>query len=137
MRWADIQSAVRQHWIAGNFLPTLYAARGGEPTGNQAYAQLWFMPANTAPSTTGPQGRDLAEGFTQVNLMYPTGEGAGDALEMADEIAFHFQAGTRLDYNGQDVIIRGVSIAPPMTEKGWLMLPVTINWSAYMRRSLS
>jgi hypothetical protein len=136
MKWADIQSAIRQRWIDGNFLTTIYSGRGGEPTAGTPYAAFWFMPSVTTPSTTGPSGRDLAEGIVQINLMYPTDEGAGEALEMADSIAAHFQAGTRLEYNGQDVIIRGASISPPMVEGGWMMLPVSVNWSSYVTRSL-
>jgi hypothetical protein len=136
MKWAAINSALRSHWLDGDFLPTIYATTDGIPEGGQPYARFWFMPSTSAPETTGPVGFDLAEGFVQIDLMYPPGEGAGNALEMADAVAAHFQAGVRLEYDEQDVIIRGCSVAPPMNDEGWLMLPVTINWSAYVRRSL-
>ena len=135
MKWAEINSALRSRWIDGEFLPTIYATTEGIPEGGQPYARFWFMPSVTAPETAGMSGYDLAEGFAQIDLMYPVGEGAGDALGMAGQVARHFRAGVRLVYEGQDVIIRGTSVAPPMNDDGWLMVPVTVNWSAFMTRA--
>ena len=135
MKWAAIRSALVKRIQDEDFeLPVLWESKEGRS--GVAHLRFWFMPASTAPSTTGPTGRDLAEGIAQIDVMYPPGDGVGNALEKADEIAAGFKAGLRLEYDGQDVIVRGSEISPAMNEDGWLMVAVSVRWSAYIRRSL-
>lgn len=137
MKYSDVQSALFTHWVNGAFnIETLYPNEDAETTPGKPRAELSLLPVSTSPSTTGPSGRDVHEGILQVMLRYPVNQGNNPALTMADEIAQHYQAGERPAYNGQDVIIRGASISPPMVDGGWLNLAVSVNYTAYFRRSL-
>ena len=59
----------------------------------------------------------------------------GEALEKIDEICADYTSGTRLTYDGQQVVIWGATPTTLSTENGWLRSVLTINFSAYVRRS--
>lgn len=137
MKYAAIYSALVTRYEAGAFgLPTAYPNKQFEPVGQDAYAQILYLPADVTPVSSGPTGLDLHEGIMQITLRYPSDKGQGDLLAKADQIAQHFRAGSeRPVYDGQDVILRGVRCSPPTVIGGWLVAAVSINYSAYVRRA--
>lgn len=138
MIFSDIYSAIIKRYVdAGEFgLDTIYPNKDRRPTGGREHARIWYMPNGVSAPGVGRQGYDEHQGLVQIDLAYPTNEGIGEMMEKADEIARHFQSGVRAEYNGQDVVVRGSEISPPINEDGWIKASVTIDYSAYVRRTL-
>lgn len=137
MKYAAIYSALIQRYESGRFnLPTAYPNKEYEPVGQEPYAEIFYLPADVTPVSSGPTGLDLHEGIMQITLRYPSDKGQGDLLAKADQIARYFRAGSeRPVYDGQDVILRGARCSPPTVIRGWLVAAISINYSAYVRRA--
>ena len=136
MRFADIQSALFASWVAGNYgLTTYYPNRDYNPAAGDDHARLFVLWAGSDAATLGDDGTNEVTGIFPVDLMYRTGRGDGEALEKIDEICADYTSGTRLTYDGQQVVIWGATPTTLSTENGWLRSVLTINFSAYVRRS--
>ena len=136
MRFADIQSALLASWVAGSYgLTTCYPNRDYNPAAGDDHARLFVLWAGSDAATLGDDGTNEVTGIFQVDIMYRTGRGDGEALEKIDEICADYTSGTRLTYDGQQVVIWGATPTTLSTENGWLRSVLTINFSAYVRRS--
>lgn len=134
MRYTDIQSALIQAWTDGNFgLTTYLPDRNAEPTTD--HVRLSFIPVGNTPATMGSNGTNEVVGIFQADIMTRTGRGNGEALATVDAVCAAFPSGRRITYNNQQVIIWGAELNGPRSEGGWLRATVSINFSAYVRRS--
>ena len=81
MRFADIQSALFASWVAGNYgLTTYYPNRDYNPAAVDYHARLFVLWAGSDAATLGDDGTNEVTGIFQVDLMYRTGRGDGEAL---------------------------------------------------------
>jgi len=136
MRFADIQSALFASWVAGSYgLATYYPNRDYNPAAGDDHARLFVLWAGSDAATLGDDGTNEVTGIFQIDIMYRTGRGDGEALEKIDEICADYTSGSRLTYDGQQVVIWGATPTTLSTENGWLRSVLTINFSAYVRRS--
>ena len=136
MRFADIQSALFDSWVAGSYgLTTYYPNRDYNPATGDDHARMIVLWAGSDAATLGDDGTNEVTGIFQIDLMYRTGRGDGEALEKIDEICADYVSGTRLTYDSQQVVICGATPTTLSTDYGWLRSVLTINVSAYVRRS--
>jgi len=136
MRFADIQSALFASWATGAYgLTTYYPNRDYNPATGDDHARLFVLWGGSDAATMGSDGTNEVTGIFQIDIMYRTGRGNGEALETVDAICAAFPSGRRLTYNDQQVIIWGAELNGPKSEGGWLRATVSINFAAYVRRS--
>lgn len=136
MRFADIQSALFASWATGAYgLTTYYPNRDYNPATGDDHARLFVLWGGSDAATMGSDGTNEVTGIFQIDLMFRTGRGDGEALEMIDTICADYISGTRLNYNSQQVVIWGATPTTLATENGWLRSVLTINFSAYVRRA--
>jgi hypothetical protein len=136
MRFADIQSALFASWATGAYgLTTYYPNRDYNPAAGDDHARLFVLWGGSDAATMGSDGTNEVTGIFQIDLMFRTGRGDGEALEMIDTICADYISGTRLNYNSQQVVIWGATPTTLATENGWLRSVLTINFSAYVRRA--
>lgn len=78
--------------------------------------------------TLGSGGEDNHDGFMQILLKYPVGQGDGAILAMADQIRQEFLAGQKCQYGDQVVTIINCGIGLFDTWDSKFVCPITINW---------
>lgn len=133
MKYATIQKAMIQAWKDADFgLTTFYPDRNYNPTTD--HARLFFLPVDNVPATMGADGANDISVIMQADIMYRTGRGNGEALEIVDAVCAAFPSGLRLTADGQQVVCRGAQLSSIITDGGWLKAVVSINASAYVRR---
>lgn len=98
------------------------------------YGTFTHHPNTPTVFTLGDEGDDQHTGFSQLLLRYPINKGTGEMQRMADSITKHFRAGQRKFFEGQEVVIVGSGAGRIDTLEGQLVLPITINWYALVRR---
>ncbi len=100
--------------------------------GATAYLAVTLFPAPTTVATITTHDRH--DGIMQVSVFWPRGEGIIGPMELAGRVIARFPRGTRLDRNDQSVRIdRTPWTSPPLQEAGWVQIPVTIPWTAFVR----
>lgn len=135
MKFGDINAAlVELYQSAQTGLRTYWPSVNYDPPANQPHARAFFLTNQPIPSSVGTGGLDANTGILQINLMYPDGEGIGNAVAMADTISQTFVGGTITTHNAQQVHILSCGIRQPDNADGWLRLIVSINWVAYVAR---
>ena len=135
MIYSSIQRAFIDAWQAADFgIQTFYPDREYAPTGN--HARMFFIPADNTVSTLGGTGTNEITGLFQIDVMYKTGRGNGEILTKCDEITSAFVSGQRINYSSQQVTIWGSQMRQPQDENGWLKAIITIEFSAFARRTL-
>lgn len=135
MSLATIRSALNESWLEGAFgLPTAYENVPFEPTPGTPYASLYVVPSKPDVATMGQGGLDEHDGFMQVDLYYPTGQGDMPAVTKADEIYSYYFAGRTLAYQGQRVRVQITERSQGRVENGWYRLTMTIYYRAYIAR---
>lgn len=111
-------------------LAIAYPGTAYEPTG-AAYLRPWFMPATTNPFDLSDTNE--YRGVFQVSVFAPEGGGVVSAMETASALAAHYQRGTTLEHEGLSFrIIAPPSIGPAIQEPGWLSLPVSVSYRAFL-----
>lgn len=129
MSLAKAQSAIITRYDAADFgLTTFYPGVNYDPAARTAHCRIWFIPVGNDAGSLGRGGIDRISGIAQFDLMYPDGNGVGEALEMADNIAARFLRGYSQDYSGTDVVFTGGTVLSPRNENGWLRVPVSVGW---------
>lgn len=109
----------------------------GEPNKSSPdalYGTFTHHPNTPTVFTLGDEGDDEATGFSQLLLRYPINKGSGDIQRMGDLITKHFKAGQRKFFEGQEVVIVSSGSGRLDILEGQLVLPITINWYALVRR---
>lgn len=133
MKYATVQKALIQAWIDADFgLTTFYPDRNYDPT--TEHARLFFLPVDNVPATMGADGTNDISVIMQADIMYSTGRGNGELLEMVDTVCAAFTSGTRFTADNQQVVCWGAQLSSIVTDGGWLKAVVSINASAYVRR---
>lgn len=114
-------------------LPTAYENMTFDrPDG--AWAQVFFLPNQPVVETLGSAGSDFLDGLLQVDLNYPTGQGDSAARAAYESIRDAFPAGSRLSYNGQEVVIRNCGRSSGRVVDGCFRINITIVWYALIPR---
>ena len=129
---SEIADALLTH-IKGAGLSIPIAFPGAEfpqPTG--AYVQVSLFPSPTAAATL--TSHDVQSGVMQASVFWPRGEGLISPMAVADAICARFARNTEI--KGTAVVIhinRPPYTASILQEAGWMQLPVTIPWTAWVR----
>ena len=118
----DADLGVPVAWPGADFTP---------PDGPYLAVSLFPAPVTTATIAT----HDRRDGIMQVSVFWPRGAGIIGPMELAGRVADRFPRTTRLIAGaGQEVRIdRTPSQAAPVQEPGWVQIPVTINWTSFVR----
>jgi hypothetical protein len=105
------------------------------PVQGTAYQRAFIV---TAPpqniEMTGKIHRE--QGYLQVSLLYPLGEGPAAAATRAELIRATFYNGATFTNGGVSVIVDGTpEIGPAFNDDGRYILPVRIRFYSYLQRS--
>lgn len=125
----DIQSALdnRLNSYTGDY-EVAWPNTSFEPEADQTFLSPSFLPADTLQASLGSAGKDNTQGVYQIDVVYPAGTGR---TTIPDELADHFKRGTVLSYNGVNVRVRSVSIAPALTEGAFHFVPISVDFYTY------
>lgn len=138
MSLADARNALAQGFTDGNFFPPADVAwenvTFAPRTGDKPWAKFTFVPTQPFPDTLGQGGLDRVDGFVQIDLNYPIGDGDSAAMDMYVEIAARFKAGARFTSNGQTVVIVSCGRSQGREFSGFYRISVTINFYAQIQR---
>lgn len=115
-------------------LPIAYENVSFDPPDRSKWALFHFSPGTPEPASLGASGRDRVDGFAQLDLCYPTGQGGGEARKDFELLRADLPAGTKLFYEGQVATVRSTGRAIGRVLDGWYRVHVTIFWYAYLRR---
>lgn len=134
MSYSIIQTALFKDWQAQDFaLPTYYPGRNETPIND--HIQLIFLPVSNRVASMGADGSNEVIGILQADVMYRTGRGTGEILTITDAIVAAYPSGRHIVEQGQDVTIWGAEPSQPRTDGGWQKISISINFTAYVRRS--
>ena len=101
----DIRNALRKHLYAlDNNFPTAYENVKYEPTANTPYQSISTNPLTPDNPTFGDDFH-RENGFFQVILCYPTGQGTASIASKAELIKTHFKRTTTLIENDTEVVV--------------------------------
>jgi len=105
---------------------------GFTPASGTPYLKVAFLPGSTeALDVAGDVNEYL--GTFQVSVFYPEGAGIVSAMETAASLAAAFGSGTALSHGGISFrILAPPHIGPALEEPGWVMLPVSIRYRAFL-----
>lgn len=122
--FADAQSPP----LAVAFPDILFTPPVGVP-----YLDVAHLPNRTDTATIGDGGSQRLQGFLQVAVMWPAGDGGAIlASNLAGQVLAHFAKGSRFSSDGTLVrIIRAGWVSPPLTEPDRLRVPVSIPYVAF------
>lgn len=138
MKFAAIDAALIDRFLAGGFLPTAAVATDNEgfkpPAASKPWARLTNLPTQPSQATLGDGGLDLHTGILQVDLYFPQGKGRAATLQLADQIAAHFKAGESCEFEGQFVRFISCGRSEGRVEDGWYRTVISINWKAHVER---
>lgn len=110
-----------------------------------AWEEVPFTPPPSAPwlatrmssrvsRSVGP-GRDTVTeyaGSYQISVYFPSGQGVYPVSRKAVEISELFPRGLTLNAgNGLAVHVLNATLPPAISQPGWIMVPVQINWVSY------
>lgn len=115
--------------LGANALPVQWEACKYEPVEGQPYMKVDFLIA-------GYQDPELSSyfqetGIMQVMMLYPDGEGAGDAIAFAEKVRGWFAKGLNLSSNGVNVTVnRTPKIASGASDGSRYAVPVQITYLA-------
>lgn len=139
MSIADIESALVNAFIGGDFgfdnaiVYENYKPKGFEEK-SETYVQLFIVQNPYRVATLGKAGNNEYSGFLQINLFSKFDIGKSWVLHKADEIEAHFSLGSAFSYNGQQVTIKGFGIGPSQRGQIHFFTPLTINYTARVKR---
>jgi Bacteriophage related domain of unknown function len=114
---------------------TLLIAKPGlpfSPSSATAYLRAYIMPSMTeSMDITGLINE--YRGIFQVNVFYPEGAGIMVPFESAAALCEHFTTGTLVTHQATTFsILSPPHIGPAIEEPGWIMLPVSIRYRAFL-----
>jgi hypothetical protein len=108
-------------WPGSDFTP---------PDGPYLAVALFPLPVTTATIAT----HDRHDGIMQVSVFWPRGDGIIGPMELAGSVVARFPRMTRIVRSDRVVRIdRTPSVGAPVQEPGWVQIPVTINWTSWVR----
>ena len=102
------------------------------PASNTPYLKVWHMPSSTEALTVAGDVNEY-RGTFQVSVFYPAERGLVAPYELASLVADHFATGTELSHEGVSFsVLAPPHIGPALDEPGWVMLPVSIRFRAFL-----
>lgn len=118
---AAISPAIDYAWENVDYSPVV-----GTP-----YAQVYLLTATPDNREIGPGYTE--QGFLQVNLFYPIGNGPADASARAALIRAAFPFGATFAAGSDTVLIKATpEVGPARTEDDRYLLPVRIRFEAHI-----
>lgn len=137
MSLSKIKSTLVNAYITGGFrLPTAYENRIFKPDNTKPWASIFIVPNQPTVATLGDAGTDNHDGFLQIDLNYPAGQGDGEILAKVDEIRAHFTAGKYFTLDNQTVVISSCGRSQGRDVNGMYQINITINWYARTARGV-
>ena len=114
--------------LAANGTPVALPNIKFDPTGLQAYYQVWIIPARK--EAVGISSTDVQNGFCQVSCFVLADVGEIKAVNMAETIIRAFPRNTKLKSNDLTVEINKPAYYTNglTSNKSWYMVPVTIPY---------
>jgi hypothetical protein len=106
-----------------------------DPPKDEPWAQIFFVPNQPSVATLGSDGEDETDGFVQINLNYPQGNGTQAIEAKFDAIRNVFTAGARFSYSGDVAVIRSCGRSQGRVVNGSYQIVVTIMFYAHINRS--
>jgi len=98
------------------------------------WAQIYWVSGAKRVLTLGLHGLDLHYGVYQITLVYPIGDGTGNARSNIQTLNSYFPLSQIMSSNGQVVRVTGTE-APPGREVGSShRVTFSINWEAEIPR---
>lgn len=137
MSQLSIESALRKAWRDGGFFAdesTAYDNVAFEPVANTPWARVAVIPSQPEVTSLGVNGYDEHNGYLQVDLFYPMGQGTGAVHAKSDAICSLFVAGARFSYDSENVLIRSSGRNNGRKDGGWFKVTVTVFYLAHTAR---
>ncbi len=104
------------------------------PVIGSPYLAVNDFPTDTITRTVANDGTAIYEGFLQVSVFWPVGQGLIGVKELAGHVAAYFKRGTAIQRNGVGPVVRierAPVIAAPIIEPAWVQVPVTVYWRSF------
>lgn len=128
-----IRKALEKHLLAMTGSLPLFVENGSySPVDGVPYQRCAVIRAEPESVT---QGRKLTKehGFFQITLMYPEGDGTGDAEEYAGLVKQRFKPVQALETDGVTVqLTEAVHVVSGFASSGRWAIPISIHWMAYI-----
>lgn len=103
-----------------------------EPSSGTGYLRCYIMPSMTEAFDVAGFVNEY-RGIFQVNVFHPEGAGIMVPYETAAALCLHFATGTQVTHQATTFsILQPPHIGPPIDEPGWVMLPVSIRYRAFL-----
>jgi len=102
-----------------------------DPT-SETYLRPWLMLSPPRAAGLGTTASNYVRGIYQVDVLTDLG-GWGAAYTIADKIAGHFNRSTRLATTDVELTCESVATGPAMRQDAKYVLPVSINFYAYVQ----
>lgn len=137
MSMTKAQSAFRQAFVTAAFFAqnkVQWPNVAFTPPAAGPWAAVHFMPTQPVVATLGLGGDDEVDGVFQVDLNYPPNSGTAEVDAKYEAIKDLFTAGTRFEYQGQEVVIRSCGRSTGKMVNNFYCVHVTIAFYAYIVR---
>jgi hypothetical protein len=115
-------------------IPTAFENMTFEHPEKSKWMQVSFVPNDIVIANLGDEGNDFVDGFLQVSLNYPVGQGDSEARTDFESLRSYFYGGAGLSSGGQQVIIKSCSRNQGRIFENWYRIDVSIFWYAYIPR---
>ncbi|KRG47344.1 hypothetical protein ARC20_03165 [Stenotrophomonas panacihumi] len=121
-------AALVTQFAAAQALPCSYPGVGFAPPASGAWLELQWFPNKTQNYGMADEGPSLLQGFAQLAVCYPPGQGIVIGTQLTDQVIAFFGKGTT--FAGMRVYQRPwTSAVIPDPER--IMHPVTIPWRGF------
>lgn len=104
------------------------------PVPGKPFLEAVIVPTSERAVTIGDNPVILHEGLFMVSVVYPEGNGVGDAEAMADAIKQVFRAQDALSLGNTVVRLRFAERRPTIHSAEWLRIPVAISFFTHDQR---
>lgn len=137
MTITNVQMALNERFASGSYFPE--GRIGTEntsfvPPDDLSWCHLFFLPNLPSVGSLGVGGRDEIDGIFQIDLNYKIGTGTMEIGHLSDMIRQDFKAGTKLNFNGQEVLIVNCGRNGGRVVNGWFKISVSVQWYAQLVR---
>jgi len=127
---SEIASALETHLSTMNPLPSVaWQNVKFTPNLNSTYLRPFFIPGIPVKLGVSDDGRFLTNSIFQINVITPSGRGAGPALDFVDRLFSHFPVGLELETETDGFKIRVTSRRSELGENdgSFYVVPCLIN----------
>lgn len=106
-----------------------------DPSGQEKWASIFFVPNTPEPVTMGIQGSDRQTGFLQIDLSVPQNTGAGAMRTWQNAARQLFVAGKTFTEAGQIVRVISAGWTPGRPVDNWFRKSLTIAFRTDFQRA--